>query len=384
MSTDARTPFPQPPLASPSLIKLCPPSPPCEDIISLEDQEQSSEGHRGEVTVSAGPVRPPWSGLSGRGRGRCHQRSSSSAGRPGRNCSLTARPLGPVVPFCVCSGPHGGGVGDGERNDTQGRRGRQKGVRKSLFLRGEDGGDLPALTSPRNLPETVLPVPCCLCDVPDGPAVAAARLTYMGGPRQQRLWFGSRSYVSGPRPAWMGASPRGANGHRQASVKLSWTWRGCAGGDRGRLGDKCPPTHSPSFPLGEGSSAVRASGVRSPAYLDSLLMTLMRAPFSSFSLWLSDFSSVNTCSGTGEGVSGLTRPARPAQGAAPPETAYGGGCHHPSPSEMSSHLMLGFKELTAHRFFGHLTSWCTGFMPHTAHPPTTVTSTLEKLGTVPR
>lgn len=30
-------------------------------------------------------------------------------------------------------------------------------------------------------------------------------------------------------------------------------------------------------------------------YLDSLLMTLMRAPFSSFSLWLSDFSSVNTC-----------------------------------------------------------------------------------------
>jgi hypothetical protein len=32
-------------------------------------------------------------------------------------------------------------------------------------------------------------------------------------------------------------------------------------------------------------------------YLDSLLMTLMRAPFSSFSLWLSDFSSVNTCGG---------------------------------------------------------------------------------------
>lgn len=30
-------------------------------------------------------------------------------------------------------------------------------------------------------------------------------------------------------------------------------------------------------------------------YLDSLLMTRMRAPFSSFSLWLSDFSSVNTC-----------------------------------------------------------------------------------------
>lgn len=31
-----------------------------------------------------------------------------------------------------------------------------------------------------------------------------------------------------------------------------------------------------------------------PDYLESLLMTLMRAPFSSFSLWLSDFSSVNT------------------------------------------------------------------------------------------
>lgn len=34
---------------------------------------------------------------------------------------------------------------------------------------------------------------------------------------------------------------------------------------------------------------------RGLAYLDSLLMTLMRAPFSSFSLWLSDFSSVRTC-----------------------------------------------------------------------------------------
>lgn len=30
-------------------------------------------------------------------------------------------------------------------------------------------------------------------------------------------------------------------------------------------------------------------------YLESLLMTRMRAPFSSFSLWLSDFSSVKIC-----------------------------------------------------------------------------------------
>lgn len=42
-------------------------------------------------------------------------------------------------------------------------------------------------------------------------------------------------------------------------------------------------------------------------YLDSLLMTLMRAPFSSFSLWLSDFSSVNTC-GVTEGKA-CERPA---------------------------------------------------------------------------
>ena len=31
------------------------------------------------------------------------------------------------------------------------------------------------------------------------------------------------------------------------------------------------------------------------SYLESLLMTRMRAPFSSFSLWLSDFSSVKIC-----------------------------------------------------------------------------------------
>lgn len=34
------------------------------------------------------------------------------------------------------------------------------------------------------------------------------------------------------------------------------------------------------------------------SYLESLLMTRMRAPFSSFSLWLSDFSSVKICGET--------------------------------------------------------------------------------------
>lgn len=47
-----------------------------------------------------------------------------------------------------------------------------------------------------------------------------------------------------------------------------------------------------------GASAV--PGSQRLAYLDSLLMTLMRAPFSSFSLWLSDFSSVRTCGREGK------------------------------------------------------------------------------------
>lgn len=46
-----------------------------------------------------------------------------------------------------------------------------------------------------------------------------------------------------------------------------------------------------------------AAGVGHPlhlqaSYLESLLMTRMRAPFSSFSLWLSDFSSVKICGET--------------------------------------------------------------------------------------
>lgn len=61
---------------------------------------------------------------------------------------------------------------------------------------------------------------------------------------------------------------------------------------------------------------------RSPVYLDSLLMTLMRAPFSSFSLWLSDFSSVNTYGGTeGKGCQSRPDQARPAPCAGPSEAA---------------------------------------------------------------
>lgn len=54
---------------------------------------------------------------------------------------------------------------------------------------------------------------------------------------------------------------------------------------------------------GEGSVVGLAAREGSPlrpacaqdSYLESLLMTRMRAPFSSFSLWLSDFSSVKIC-----------------------------------------------------------------------------------------
>lgn len=48
--------------------------------------------------------------------------------------------------------------------------------------------------------------------------------------------------------------------------------------------------------LAQGTPLRPASAQAS--YLESLLMTRMRAPFSSFSLWLSDFSSVKICSET--------------------------------------------------------------------------------------
>lgn len=82
----------------------------------------------------------------------------------------------------------------------------------------------------------------------------------------------------------------------------------CRGGDwRGSRRSGLPPKHS--FLLAGRQWLDKRVGqeILSPhssmwnlIYLDSLLMTLMRAPFSSFSLWLSDFSSVNTCSDRGK------------------------------------------------------------------------------------
>lgn len=73
----------------------------------------------------------------------------------------------------------------------------------------------------------------------------------------------------------------------------------------------------------DGGGWTRAPGVAAgaPHYLDSLLMTLMRAPFSSFSLWLSDFSSVRTCGERGQVREGWhdspPEPARCTGGALP-------------------------------------------------------------------
>lgn len=88
----------------------------------------------------------------------------------------------------------------------------------------------------------------------------------------------------------------GGTGHRE-----------CRGGDWRRARRKLSFHQNIHFFWLEGNGWKRGVGaavlpfpssIGSLVYLDSLLMTLMRAPFSSFSRWLSDFSSVNTCRGT--------------------------------------------------------------------------------------
>lgn len=147
-----------------------------------------------------------------------------------------------------------------------------------------------------------------------GDAVSAQRLwatrldqiQCVQGAQQQEAGGPQLSLLHPPRPP-----PDGLNGQDHASIKTHKTQVGvweerargcrenvqCRGGDgSGSGGSVLPPECSLPLAGREGCAAGRAlpSYIRSLVYLDSLLMTLMRAPFSSFSLWLSDFSSVNT------------------------------------------------------------------------------------------
>lgn len=144
---------------------------------------------------------------------------------------------------------------------------------------------------------------CCLSGVHTA-SCSGRRKALVGrgsseGRQLSSLWPAAEQGTAGP--------PRGAN----VAARLPWEPQqdparvedghgGCRGAEQvtaGGAGTSDLPPHAVSggkVTVG-GQQTWPGPLHRGRGYLDSLLMTLMRAPFSSFSRWLSDFSSVNTC-----------------------------------------------------------------------------------------
>lgn len=160
----------------------------------------------------------------------------------------------------------------------------------------------------------------------------------------------------------MGPSPDGSNDHNHASIKTViklgvrvWEEQGIESAEKMYSAEDVTEEgqRQVSFHQNihlfwlEGNGWKWGAGQQMPSntwilvYLDSLLITLMRAPFSSFSLWLSDFSSVNTCRWQSKKCVRTWHncllyppwPGKAGRGAGPSEKVHVTSCHHPFSQE---------------------------------------------------